>query len=145
MSEKSEGIKRIEKRLEEEERQEQEHVKEFPRFAKGVVEGTLTEDAVIRAKDGKKYCVTIHALGEGEILEALDECELEIHEIGSQAKAKANMKFQHAICAKSIGDMTPAEFANKVTFGQSAKLTQKILVLSNILSSAQAMSSFRQV
>ena len=144
MSKKSEGMEKIEKRLEEEERRDQEHAKEFPKLSKAILQGTaLSEDIVIRAVDGKKYHVTVRALSEGEIIEALDASGLEFHDLGNAQKIKANIKFQHTICAKSLGEWTPEELAKILTFGQSGKLTVKILALSGLGTPPEVVSSFR--
>lgn len=145
MSKKSEGMEKIEKRLQDEERRDQEHAKEFPKLSKAILEGTpLSEDMVIRAVDGKKYHVTIQALSEGEIIEALDKSGLEFHDLGNAEKIKANIKFQHTICAKSLGgEWTTEELAKILTLGQSGKLTVRILALSGLGSSPELMDSFR--
>ena len=145
MSKKSEGMEKIEKRIEGEARREEEHAKEFPKLSKAILQGTaLTEDIVVRAIDGKRYHVTVRGLSEGEIIEALDQSGLEFHELGNLEKTKANMKFQHLICAKSLGsEWTAEELPRILTFGQSAKLTTRILTLSGLGTPPEVVNSFR--
>jgi len=164
MSKKSEGMEKIEKRLEEEQRRIQEeyerdqrNASQFPALTKLILQGTaMSEQRVVKHKDGKKYRVTIHALGEEEILDALDQVGLEAHELGSPLKTKANIRFQHAICKMSIKngneDLKPEELGLGLLFGECSRLTQRILEMSGFptskaeqASQASTVDSFRQV
>jgi hypothetical protein len=144
VSEKSEGLKRIEKRLEEELAEEDKHTKDYPKLAKAAVQGAaLQKEAVVKLTDGKKYCVTIRALSEGEVNEALDQAGMEYRDLGDPQKVKTNMRFQHIVCAKSMGDWTPEEVAEKFMWGQSARLTFRILALSDLPVTEEKLDSFR--
>jgi len=110
-------------------------------LCKEVILNALTEQVEVQAIDGKKYQVRIRALGEGEIMELLEQTGLDVLDIGNPEKSKANIKFQHAVCIRSTGE----DAAKFLRFGQAVKLAVKILVLSGMPPSVEALSSVRNI
>ena len=150
MSEKKKGEevpRRFEERLEEEAKRDAEAAKQFPTLAKAVIQGTAqTEDATVVTADGKKHRVQIRALGEGEIMDAMDQAGIDLGDLGNIKNFKANTKFQQIVCSKAIvGEAwSPEEIGKVLRFGVPAKLTLRILRLSGFFEpSAEAMDLFR--
>jgi len=55
-------------------------------LCKEVILNALTEQVEVQAIDGKKYQVRIRALGEVELIEALNQSGLEFHDLGNTEK-----------------------------------------------------------
>ena len=148
----SEKEKRKEKsfveKLEEEVRADAETAKNFPVLAKAILQGTSqTEDATVVTADGKKHRVSVHALGEGDIIDAMEQAGIDLADLGSIKNFKANAKFQHIICSKGIvgENWSPEEIGKVLRFGVPAKLSMRILRLSGFFTpTAEAMDLFRE-
>jgi len=92
-----------------------------------VLDNALTEVVEAQAIDGKKHQIRIRALGEVELIEALNQSGLEFYDLGNMEKLKSCLMFIHAICNKSIGD-----FVKVLQWGEPAKLLVRIFAISNI-------------
>jgi len=135
-------------KLEEEVKADAETAKNFPVLAKAILQGTgQTEDATVVTADGKKHRVSIRALGEGEIIDAMEQAGIDLADLGSIKNFKANAKFQHIVCSKGIAgeNWSPEEIGKILRFGVPAKLSMRILRLSGFFTpTAEAMDLFRE-
>jgi len=138
--------RKFHEKLEEEARRDAEAAKQFPELTKSILQGTSkTEDATVVLKDGSKRRLTIRALGEGEIIDALNQAEMDLTDLGAVKDFSRHTKFQQIICSKAIvsDQFTPEEIGKAFQFGASGKLSVRILHLSGFFGT-EGMEFFRE-
>ena len=114
-------------------------LKEAPKLTAQLLQGpALSEEIVVRLKSGKFAKVTVHALSEGEVLEALAEKP----DISLQNLTISDYDAIIKLAAKATG-FSEEDLKKGLAFGESAKIVNKAFQLSGYGQEAE-LESFRE-